>query len=475
MQTHVENEVVKDSVMTDDGTSIAENNSPMRKLSRKNLVGYGIGALGIMALWNLGSSLLTYYYTEVVGLAAGLVGTIIFLSRIFDGASDVAMGYIVDNTKSKHGKARPWLLWLGVPFSISGIMVFSVPDIGTNGQIIYAVITNLFFILMYTGIRIPYNVLITLMTKDPQQRASANIAQTIPGFLGGMIIGIAFIPLFNLLGGTQSSWLILVSIISLLAGVFVYITFRSVKEQVTDTAVTIKDKVPFFTGLKAVVKNKYTLLVIIIGVFVSAMNGLGAAGGLYYAQYVLGDVNLIAIIGAATFLPIIIALFFISPVVKKFGKRNAALGGIIIGIIGASIKLIDPYNLPLFITGSILQTIAIVPLLGIGLALLSDSIEYGDLKYGIRTEGLTNSGAMFADKLGNGLGTAMVGWTLALGGYVAGGGEQSAGTIQAVLALNIYMPIILLVIIAVLLWFYKLDEEYAKIVEALAERDNKQN
>ncbi|MCM3160801.1 MFS transporter [Metabacillus litoralis] len=443
------------------------------KLTKKNLFGYGIGAFGIMALWGLGSSMLTYYYTEVVGIAAGLVGTIIFLSRIFDGVSDIAMGYMVDNTKSKHGKARPWLLWLGVPFSISAVLVFSVPDIGTKGQIIYAVITNLLFILMYTGIRIPYNALIALMTKDQQERGMANIAQTIPGFLAGMIVAIAFIPIFNLLGGTKTAWFILVVILAILSALLVFITFRSTKERVGSADASINDNVPFLIGLKSMVKNKYAMLLLIMGIFLSAIMGLSASAGLYYAQYVLGDVNLMALIGAATSLPVIVSLFFIAPVVKKFGKRNSALGGVLLGIIGGLIKFIDPANFIYFITGSTLQTIGTVPLLAIGIALWADTVEYGEWKTGVRTEGLINSGAMFADKVGNGLGTALVGWTLALGGYVAGSTKQTDSVIQAIYAINIYIPIVFMIIVGVFLYFYKLDKHYPSIVAELAKRNEK--
>ncbi|MES9686688.1 glycoside-pentoside-hexuronide (GPH):cation symporter, partial [Bacillus sp. JJ353] len=385
---------------------------------------------GIMSLWILGSTMLTYYYTEIVGISAGLVGTIIFLSRIFDGISDVAMGYVVDNTRSKHGKARPWLLWLAVPFSISGILVFSVPDIGTTGQVVYAVITNLLFILMYTGIRIPYNALIALMSNDSQERGMMSIYQMVPGFTAGMVVSIAFIPLFNMLGGTRISWFLLVLILSVMAGSFIYVTFRSTKERVgSHNESDVKTKVSFITGLKVLLGNKFWVLIFLVGLLMSALNAMSSAGGLYYALYVFGDVNLIALIGAATSLPVLVSLFFIAPLVKKFGKRNAALGGAFLGIIGGIIKIVDPSNLVIYMTGSVLQTIGTVPVLGIGIALLADTIEYGEWKTGIRTEGLATSGGMFADKLGNGLGTAIVGWTLALGGYVAGAAEQSESVI----------------------------------------------
>jgi GPH family glycoside/pentoside/hexuronide:cation symporter len=146
------------------------------------------------------------------------------------------------------------------------------------------------------------------------------------------------------------------------------------------------------------------------------------------------------------------------------------LGGIIIALIAAVIRLISPESIVLGLVCSIFQALGTIPLMAVGTALTTDTIEYGEWKFNKRLVGLTNSVIAFGSKVGTAVGTAMIGWFLALGGYVEQAATQGAGAKQAIIALNIYVPIVILLILAVALYKYKLDKEYPKIIQELDAR-----
>lgn len=173
---------------------------PEREIPTRRLLGDSMGQFGL----NISSGLLgliTYYYTDVVGVSAAIVGTVPLLTKILDAFADVGMGVLVDRTKSKYGQARPWLRWMTIPMFVSSAAVFSVPDISPTGKIIYAVVTNLiFYILVYTPTSIPYSSLMALTTRNNYERSLMGIFRSAGGYLSGMIVAIAFIPVVTAMG-----------------------------------------------------------------------------------------------------------------------------------------------------------------------------------------------------------------------------------------------------------------------------------
>lgn len=115
-----------------------------RELSNKALMGDAMGQFSLNIATGL-LGLITYYYTDIVGVSAGLVGTIMLLTKVIDAFADIGMGVVVDRTRSRHGQARPWLLWMSIPLFVLIILMFSVPDVSPGAKVVYAVVTNLIF------------------------------------------------------------------------------------------------------------------------------------------------------------------------------------------------------------------------------------------------------------------------------------------------------------------------------------------
>ena len=443
--------------------------STTNKLGLGEKVSYGFGNLAGNLLLTTANTFISFFYTDVAGIAVATVGFILLAGRFLDGVADLTMGVIVDKTKTKHGKARPWLLWLAIPYAVSLILMFTAPDLSSNGKIAYAFVTYIFGMLMFTGTATPYNVLSALISQDQNDRSQLSSFRSMFGFLGALILSVITMPLVKSFGDGKKGWLIVAIIYGIASTVMYIMCFKNTKERVTapieESSFSIKD------GLKTLLKNKYwaILVVSIIVIFISA--GLGGVN-IYYAQYVLGDPNLVGVIGTASFLPIIAGSFLAAPVLKKFGKRNTALGGIILTIVGSLPMVIAPTDITMIIVGLVIKGLGSAGFLVSAFAMLGDTVEYGQWKHGIRIEGLTFAAEGFAEKVGTGLGGAVLGAILGVGGYIGGQATQSASAILAMKVSFAYAPIVIAVFTAVLLYFYDLDKIYPKIVSELKERNN---
>lgn len=422
-------------------------------------------------IWTLVASFLTYFYTDVAGIAAGAVGTLMLFVRLWDGVSDIGMGILVDRTNSKHGKARPYLIWMPIPLAITTVFLFTVPDVGMTGKITYAAITYSLFILLYTAVSIPFKTLLGMMTQEQHTRSMIGIVGAFFIQSSALLVNMITEPMASGIGG-QLGWVMTGTLFGVLAVVTLYITFRTTKERVgfVPTAKQ-EEKVKLSSGVKALFKNKYWMIITLF--CISYYTLLGFVGAeLYFAKYILGNASYFSIISLVKAVPGILAIFFMAPIVKKIGKRNMVLIGILSIILSTFIKYLDPTSLNYFLIGSAFNGFGKGIFGAMLYALINDTVEYGEWKSKVRTGGLVNSAASFGMKVGTGLGTAIVGWLLAFGGYVGNLSQQSDTALQMILYLNIHIPFLIAIIMFLLMWLYKLDKIYPQIVEELQQRKN---
>ena len=178
-----------------------------------------------------------------------------------------------------------------------------------------------------------------------------------------------------------------------------------------------------------------------------------------------------AVLQLAAGVPVLLGMFVLAPLIKRFGKRKCTLAGALLMVIGCLIMVIDPKSLSVVLIGTVIKALGMSPVAGAGGAMVLDTIEYGDWKTGVRSEGLVSSMASLATKVGIGFGTAFVGWILAAGKYVANVVNQAPTAITAIQICFIYIPVVLAIIIFVLLWLFNLDSIYPKIRQELHERN----
>ena len=261
------------------------------KIHLKEKFSYGLGDVACNVVYALTTSLLIYFYTNVVGISAAMIGTIMLFSRFFDGISDVLIGHLVDRTHSKHGKSRAWILWMMIPYGIAAILLFTVPPATPIVKGIYVFITyNFCTTVVYTALNLPYATLATLMTRDTDQRAVVNLFRTGMSALGNMVITAITFPLVTRLGDTQQAWIEVSILYAIVSIIMLFICFKNCHERVKEETKTKDGKnVPLWMGIKLCVTNKYFIMFFMLAVFLSFYEAVTGTCNAYYAQYILGN------------------------------------------------------------------------------------------------------------------------------------------------------------------------------------------
>lgn len=451
-----------------------ENKSKLTLSKIVERFSYGCGDFGCNIIYTAMSAFLMLYYTDYAGVSAAAVGIMMMMSRIFDGVSDIIMGVIVDRTKSRFGKARPWLLRMCIPFAVSGVLLFSVPTSwASTPKLVYVFITyNLVSTVIYTAINVPYSALNALMTQDPYERSVLSIFRNLLATAGTLTINLCTLPLVEYFGDNASAWTKAFCVLGLLAVAAFLINFFGTKERVRAAVTeegTVED-VPFATGIKALFKNKYWIMMTGMLALFFLMYSVNGGATVYYAKDILGDRNLVGTINGIFNVVQIAAMFFIAMMVKKYGKRNVFAVGLVLDIIGMLILNFSHGAMSLIVVSSIIRGVGNACGGATMWAMVSDTIDYGEWKTGVRTEGLVNSACSFGYKIGNGVGVALLGLILEIGGYVGEAAVQTASALTSIRVCFVWIPIGVYIVGLIIMKFYHLDKEFAGIIEDLKKR-----
>ncbi len=227
------------------------------KLSWMTRIAYGLGDTAQNVVWGA-MSILTFFYTDYAGIDAAMVGLVMLLSRCFDGVSDVIMGFIVEKTNSKWGKSRPWILWTSLPFAISIVLIYTVPQTSTALQFAYIFVSyNFCTTVCYTALNLPYGSLSAMMTRVSKERDMLSITRMALSPLGKILAVSATLPLIKVFGDTQMAWVKVMSIWAVLALALLLLCFYKCKETVVIEARRKVTSVPVKQSLKVLVLNKY--------------------------------------------------------------------------------------------------------------------------------------------------------------------------------------------------------------------------
>lgn len=438
------------------------------KLGISDYIGFGFGDMAVNFTFASLGMFVVYFYTDVVGISAGIIGTLMLFSRSFDGIIDVVIGGLVDKTNSRWGKTRPWLLFGALPFAILTIAIFAVPTgWSETAKIIYIFLSYNILMVAFSAIAIPYGTLNSLVTRDQHQRETFNLFRMFEAQIGVLIVTNLTMPLVSFFGNKQVSWVITYTILSAISVILLLIVFKSQHERVQ---VTAAKKIPLKTSLYAIFHNKYWWIATIFFIIYSVGYALNQGSTIYYAKYILHNDSLVGVLTMGYLIPVLIGFFLISKLFDKYGKTKIMMLGSVISIVGYLVTLIDPHSFGMVMTAQIVKGIGQGPLLGGVWAMFPDTIEYGEWKTHIRVEGLLYSGGSLGQKIGVGFGTALTGWVLDWGHYNGALTTQSSSAISAIYQLFIYIPVVIYVAQIIMLMFYNLDKKYSKIMSDLTTR-----
>lgn len=449
--------------------------NPDAKLSFLERVAYGIGDYAGNLVYSSISAFLLVYYISVLGVDAGVAASIMAVSKIFDGVSDLIMGRIVDRTKSKWGKARPWILRMCIPLAVCTVLMFSVPaSLAGSAQVAYMFLTyNLVSTVFYTGLNVPYASLQGLMTTNQYERGLLGNFRMLLATFGTMTVNTIVLKMCAFFGGgeqySQKGWTLSFICLMIAFVVLNLITFFFCKERVAgaEEGSINQEKGPsVLVCLKSLVVNKYWLLMVVFLFALYFMMSTFFGSAYYFAQYVLGDESVYAITANALSMAQIIMMFITPFIMAKIGKRFTGLIGMIVAAAAFALTALAGQNVTLVVACNILKGMAF----GCGAAtmfgLLQDSITYGQWLTGVSAVGMGNAASSFCMKVGSGLGTAALGWILNAGGFTVD--PTSTSAITSVNIACIWVPVITCVIGAVCLLAFDLDKHYKQAVDDLA-------
>ena len=427
-----------------------------------NKIGYGTGDVAGNMVYALLSSFIMIYLTDTVGLNAGIVGTLMAVSKIFDGISDVFFGNMIDRTRSKMGKARPWMLWPYIGNVICLIACFAIPmEWGDTAQYIfffiaYTMLNGVFF----TANNIAYGALTALITKNENERVQMGSLRFIFAFATSLLIQSVTVDAVDFFGGGAEGWkwiAVIYALIGLAVNTFSVFSVKELpeselehkKEDHTEPA----EKIGYVETAKLLFANKYFLL--ICGIYLlNHISNAFVGIGIFYMTYVQGNANLLGTFASWTNIPMIIGLLVAPSIIQKMnGMYKVNLVGYsfatfcrIMVIVGGFLQ-----SIPMMLVFTALCNLGMSPMQGDLNALIAACSEYTYLTKGKRVDGSMFSCTSLGVKIGGGLGTAITGILLDASGYVNAAAVQSASALNMLNFMYLWVPMIISVLITVLL------------------------
>lgn len=443
---------------------------PTPRLSFREKFAYGLGDTASNFFFQAFNLFLFYYYTDVFGIPAVAVGTMMLFTRVLDAVTDPLMGILADRTNTRWGKFRPWILWGAIPYGLLGYLMFANPDLGDSGKLIYAYVTYSLMWLAYTVVNIPYSALMGVMSPSSEDRTSLSTYRFVCAFAAAFLIGGFTLPLKDLLGGDNPAdgFRYTMAIFAVISVALFFYTFSQTKERVQPPPQQDASLKKDFLGLLA---NR-PWLVLFVAAFLTLTNvGVRNGAGIYYFKYCVGDeakFSLFAMLGTLAFIGGALSTKLFT---KFFSRRSlmislTAANAVTMG----AFYFVDPQNIVLLHALNIIGSFLVGPTPAIVWSMYADTADYGEWKTKRRTTGLVFSAAVFAQKMGMAIGSAMMGWILAYCGFVANT-TQTPTALGGIMILFSLLPAAFALLSGLAIFFYPLDEpEVRQIEQELAAR-----
>lgn len=421
-----------------------------RYLKWYNKLGYGSGDLAGNMVYAFLSSFVMLYLTNTVGLNPGIIGTLIMVSKLFDGVSDIFFGTMIDKTKSKLGKARPWMLYAYIGCAVTLVANFAIPaSLGRTAQyawffIAYTMLNAVFF----TANNIAYASLVTFCTRNSKERVEMGSFRFIFAFSTSLIIQSVTVQFVRALGNGASAWKTVAIIYAVIGLIVNAISVFSIKELPEEELAKDKDqeeKYSLIEAAKLLVSNKYYLM--ICGTYVcqqiyTAMLNMG----IYYMIYILKNEDLYSVFSWAINIPVIIAMCITPMLVERMkGLYRMNLAGYILGTAGRVGVIIAGYmgSVPLMIAFTAVAALGMAPWQGDMGAVVASCSEYTWLTKGKHIDGTMYSCTSFGTKIGGGIGVALCGWLLDISGFVKTSAVQPTSCINMLHVMYLWIPMLL--------------------------------
>ncbi|WP_199535471.1 MFS transporter [Rhodohalobacter sp. SW132] len=457
------------------------------RLTFKEKVGYGLGDMASNLYFQTFVLFLPIFYTDVFGIPAAAMGTMMLVTRVWDAVTDPVMGMIADRTQTRWGKFRPYIISFAIPLAVGGVLVFSTPDLGDSGKLIYAYATYMLLMMLYTAINVPYSALMGVITPNSMERTEVSSFRFVAAFGGQVIVGAATLGLVEYLGGGDETlgWQMTMVAYGALAVALLFATFYLTKERVSPKK-EVRNKPS--ADLKDLFMNKPWVLVGLATLFQLTYIVMRGSSTTYYFRYFVGDqqLNLLgwnidltyalftsSFITAgtiATLIGAVLTKYFTKLLDKKFVYSGFLLSS---AAFSCAFFFLEPDNVVLMYVLNVLVSFFFGSVSVLQWAIYTDAADYGEWKFGRRATALIMAASLFMLKLGLTFGGAITGWMLEFHNFVPLA-EQSEYTITGIKLLMSVYPAIFGFIGGAIMLFYPLrDVTMVKIEEDLLARKEK--
>lgn len=475
--------------------------SVIAKAGLSEKIGYGFGDMSSSMFWKIFSYYLPFFYSNIFGLSLAHAGTLVLVTKLYDAVSDPVMGLIADRTNTRWGKYRPYLLWIAIPFAVAGVLAFFTPQTDNyTFKHVYAYVTYILMMTVYTAINVPYGAMLGVMTDDSREKSVFSSFRMFFAFIGGFIAMGSFEPLLKLrqsiLGtlpaewtladSTPADWTIAVSVIGIVCAVLFILSFVMTRERVTEAEMAKEPvrenfdetaKTSVAEDLKALVANGPWWMLLGGGIAILLFNCVRGGAAAYYFADVLGT-N--AIFTLALFLTVgeisqLVGVVVTVPVSEKIGKKATFLL-VLVAVTVLSIIVAFLPETPAGMWALLVSQILICIAIGINSPLLwsmfADVADYSELKNGRASTGLIFSSSSMAQKFGAAFGSAIVLWVLMAFGYDnAKGAVQTPEALATIKALISWIPAIGSAAgIAIMLGYPLTDKKMSEIRQELSKK-----
>jgi len=393
-------------------------------------LGYLVGPAGALLLNAVLASYLNVYYTDVLKLGGIWGGSFLVIfpivSKIIDAITNVIMGQVIERTRTKEGKARPWLLFSAPLITITALLLFLVPNASETVQVVWVMLSyNLFYSIAFTIYNMSHNLMVPLSIRDTQQRGGLSVFNNISSvMISGIIVALIFpMVVLPMIGVDKSAWITVMGIIAILALPLTLLEYYYTKERVTAENADVKqESIPLLTQLKSVILDKYWVCLFLYLMIYHLGSNIKNISLIYYCNYVLGSYNdgvtqtLVSVIGG---IPMGIGIFAVWPLAKKFGKRNLTMAGFVLYAIGGAVCLIAPTNMVVVLIGQFIKNIGGLPCAYVLMALFADVLDHIEWRFHFRCDGLSASLLTIIMTIAAGVANGVFNMMLAKCGYIA--------------------------------------------------------
>lgn len=458
------------------------------KIKLKEKIGYGLGDAASSMFWKLFGMYLLFFYTDIFGINAAVVGTMFLITRIWDSLFDPIVGVISDRIETKWGKFRPFLLWVAIPFGILGVLTFTTPHFSDEGKIIYAYITYSLMMMIYSLINVPYASMLGVISADPKERTALSSYRMIFAFLGSILALILIEPLVNFFSNTGSvenltlGWSMSAFVFALIAVIFFLCTFFWTKERVRpikESGNSLKEDIGDLFG------NKPWWILLGAGISALVFNSIRDGAAVFYFKYYaeVPDIFKFGSISSAISITTIylvlgqganiLGILFVTPISNHIGKKKTYLFAMLFAsIFSVAFFFIGKEDIVLMLVLQVLISAcagSIFPLLW---SMYADTADYSEWKTGRRATGLIFSSSSMSQKFGWSIGGALTGWLLAYYGFQANV-VQSSQVQEGIRVMLSILPAVGTILSVVFISLYPLTEN--KLIEITSDLETKRN